>query len=89
MAGSISSKLHRGEPQTTSPHDGQTTPAPLIIAPPENNHRKGPPRNPVFWLLATLSAGAATSVTLQHGLWGGLAVFIVTIIALLVFHRKW
>jgi hypothetical protein len=69
--------------------DGLAIIAPVSGAPPENNRRPGPPRNAVFWLLATLSVGAATSVMVQHGLWGGFAVFIVTIGALLLFRHEW
>ncbi len=83
MTNSIASKLHRIQSQKKPTRRGKGSSAP------PGGPRQRDPQDPVFQLLAYIGTSAAGFVVSQHGLWGGLAVFIIAMIALLLRRNDW
>jgi hypothetical protein len=83
MAKSIASKSGRTQSQKKPRPRGKGSSA-LPGGP-----RQRDPQDPVFQLLAYIGTSSAGFVVSQHGLWGGLAVFIIAMIALLLRRNHW
>jgi hypothetical protein len=83
MAKSIAAKSGRIQSQKKPTRRGKGS-----SAPPGGPCQRDP-QDPVFQLLAYIGTSAAGFVVSQHGLWGGLAVFIIAMIALLLRRNDW
>jgi hypothetical protein len=78
MTKSITAKSGRRQSQKKPARRGRGSSAPL------GGPRQRDPQDSVFQLLAYIGTSAAGFVVSQHGLWGGLAVFLIAMIALLL-----
>ena len=83
MAKRITSKSHQIQSQKKPTRRRKDSSAP------PGEPRRRDSQDPVFQLLAYIGTSTAGFVASQHGLWGGLAVFIIAVAALLLRRSNW